>query len=86
MMIYKNILAFLAVLAIFYILRVIDANACNLKKINLYLPARENQVYIERLEKKKTIYRGISTDLGNALDLAFKDAKKGKCPDLKGLK
>jgi len=53
-----------------------------LKKFNMYYEGLENSIYLERLEKVPTIYRGIATTKGEAMEMAFKDIKEKRCPDL----
>ena len=59
-------------------------SSCDLKELrrldNRYA-VLENITYIERREKERTIYRGIATTRGEALELAFKDIKAKMCPD-----
>jgi hypothetical protein len=64
----------------------IGSRACDLRKTDNYLVYYENNLYIDKKEKERTIYRGISISKGEAVELAFKDIKNKKCPDLKGLK
>jgi len=52
-----------------------------LKKFNMYYEGLENAIYIERLEKVPTVYRGIATTKGEAMEMAFKDIKEKRCPD-----
>ena len=55
---------------------------CDLKKYESYLLGYENRTYLEMRENDKIIYRGISTLRKDALEIAFKDIKDKKCPDL----
>jgi hypothetical protein len=52
-----------------------------LRRLDNRYTVLENITYIERREKERTIYRGIATTRGEALELAFKDIKEKKCPD-----
>ncbi len=52
-----------------------------LRKIENYYLGKENQTYIERRENEPTLYRGIATTRGQALEMAFKDIKEKRCPD-----
>jgi hypothetical protein len=59
---------------------------CDLKRADNYLVYYENSLYIDKKEKERIIYRGLSMSKGDAVDLAFKEIKDKKCPDLKRLR
>ena len=82
-MLTKNIYAFLKVLLVISLLRsrVLKAG-CNLRKYENYLLGYENKMYLAIKENDKVIYRGLSSLRKDALEVAFKDIKDKKCPDL----
>ena len=86
MKIIHAITTFFHVFVVFSILNSVISRACSIRKTDNYLVYLEYTTYIERKEKDPVIYRGISTTKGKALEQAFKELKKGLCPDLKGLK
>ncbi len=72
-------------ICIFFVLTCGARSECEpklLKKFNMYYEGLENAIYIERLEKEPTTYRGIATTKGEAMEMAFKDIKEKRCPDL----